>query len=146
MSRKRSVAHEFVEHLPEHLDEGVLYVSMRFAVAAHRCCCGCGTEVMTPLDPNDWQLTYDGRAISLHPSIGNWSLNCHSHYWIRKGQVVWAKQWSQKEIEAERSRARAEKHRQFGIGGREHQDEEDQVPRGWLRRAVEMLLVRLRQR
>ena len=43
--------HEFVEHIPEHVAEGVLYVSVRFGTVVHRCACGCGEEVVTPLGP-----------------------------------------------------------------------------------------------
>ena len=39
-----------------------------------RCCCGCGEEVVTPFSPAQWQMSFDGEAVSLHPSIGNW--NC----------------------------------------------------------------------
>jgi hypothetical protein len=41
----------FVDHMPEQLQEGVLYVSGRYALAMHLCCCGCGGEVVTPLSP-----------------------------------------------------------------------------------------------
>ena len=57
--------HEFVEFIPEHLPEGTIYVSIRFATASHKCCCGCGKEVVTPLSPTDWKLTFDGETISL---------------------------------------------------------------------------------
>jgi hypothetical protein len=61
---------------------GVLYVSPGYATVTHLCCCGCGAEVVTPLSPTDWKLTFDGVAISLSPSVGNWSLPCRSHYFI----------------------------------------------------------------
>ena len=32
---------------------------------------------------------FDGRTISLNPSIGNWSYPCRSHYWIKGNRVVW---------------------------------------------------------
>ncbi len=81
---------EFIVSVPDDLEEGVLYVSMTYATAIHLCACGCGEEVVTPISPNDWQLRYDGQAISLEPSIGNWRLPCRSHYWIRSGQIDWA--------------------------------------------------------
>ena len=68
--------HEFVDHIPEQLDDGVLYVSIRFGTVVHRCACGCGEEVVTPLGPAEWRLTYDGRTVSLEPSVGNWSFPC----------------------------------------------------------------------
>lgn len=73
---------------------------MIYATVVHKCCCGCGNEVVTPLSPADWQLIYDGRTISLYPSIGSWSLPCKSHYWITHNQIRWASQWSSAEIEA----------------------------------------------
>jgi hypothetical protein len=53
---------------------------------------------VTPLSPIDWSLTFDGETITLDPSIGNWSFECKSHYFIRKNKVVWAKRFSDKEI------------------------------------------------
>ena len=52
---------EFVDYVPKQLDDGVLYVSIRFGTVVHRCACGCGEEVVTPLGPSEWTLTYDGR-------------------------------------------------------------------------------------
>ena len=88
----------FVEHVPEELEEGVLYVSMVFQTVIHKCCCGCGSEVVTPLSPTCWQLTFDGESISLFPSIGSWNLACRSHYWIRNSKVEWAEVWSSERI------------------------------------------------
>ena len=89
---------EFVDHVPERLDDGVLYVSMCLGTVIHRCACGCGEEVVTPLGPAEWSLTYDGRTISLEPSIGNWSFLCRSHYWIEEGTVRWARSFSDVEV------------------------------------------------
>ena len=98
--------HEFVDHIPEALDDGVVYVSIRFGTVVHRCACGCGEEVVTPLGPAEWKLTYDGRAISLAPSIGNWSFACRSHYWIEDGQARWAGGFSRDEVALVRRKAR----------------------------------------
>lgn len=57
--------HEFVEHVPADLEEGVIYVSIPFATAVHKCCCGCGNEIVTPITPTDWQLTFDPVIIVL---------------------------------------------------------------------------------
>lgn len=91
--------HKFVEFVPEKLDEGILYISIKYRTVNHNCACGCGLEVVTPISPPDWQLTYNGETISLHPSIGNWDYPCESHYWIKKNKVVWARKWSSREIE-----------------------------------------------
>jgi len=95
--------HEFVEFIPEELKAGVIYISIEFGTVAHNCACGCGSETVTPLSPREWSLTYNGESVTLYPSIGNWSLPCKSHYWIRNGEVVWAETWTEKEIQAGRN-------------------------------------------
>jgi hypothetical protein len=87
---KRSVTHKFVELIPDVLEDGVLYISIPHCVAIHKCICGCGNEVVTPIAPNGWWISFDGEAISLTPSIGNWNFECQSHYWIRNNYIVLA--------------------------------------------------------
>ncbi len=82
------ITHKFVELIPDHLDDKVLYISIEHCVAIHKCACGCGKEVVTPISPDGWQLVFDGETVSLSPSIGNWNLKCRSHYWIRKNYIV----------------------------------------------------------
>lgn len=106
MNRIPSLRHEFVTYMPDIVDAGVLYVSIPFATVVHACCCGCGNEVVTPLDPDGWKLTFDGKTISLSPSIGNWALDCQSHYWISRNQVRWARNYPLGEGKAGRSRNR----------------------------------------
>ena len=107
--------HEFVTHIPERLEEGVLYVSLEFATVVHKCACGCGEEVVTPLGPGEWQLTYD-RTVSLAPSVGNWSFQCRSHYWIEGSRVRWARDFSGEEVASIRRRARARRDAYFSNG------------------------------
>lgn len=114
MSRIDSYRHEFVRSFPEPLQNGVLYVSLEFANVAHRCCCGCGQEVYTPLSPRDWAMTFDGETVSLAPSIGNWSFPCRSHYWLNQGRVSWAKQWTQEQVEMGRTSDRVRKAHHYG--------------------------------
>ena len=45
----------YVKFVPEPLDDGTLYIS-EYGTAVHKCCCGCGSEVVTPLGPTDWKL------------------------------------------------------------------------------------------
>lgn len=111
MTKLERFAHEFVDHIPERLEKGVLYVSIPYATGMHLCACGCGHEVVTPLCPTDWEMTFDGETVSLSPSIGNWSLECQSHYWIRRGRVRWARRMSRDEIERDRERDRMRKGR-----------------------------------
>ena len=99
----------FVQHIPDCLEPGVLYVSMEFGTAVHCCCCGCGEEVVTPFSPTDWKMTFDGESVSLMPSIGNWNSSCRSHYWIKQGEVFEAESWTEMQIAAERRRDGAAK-------------------------------------
>ena len=105
--------HEFVKFIPDHIEEGTLYVSINFGTVVHNCCCGCGREVVTPLNPTDWKLTFNGETISLHPSIGNWDFPCQSHYWIRKSRIEWAGRWSQQEIDEGRRQDQRVKEQQY---------------------------------
>jgi hypothetical protein len=113
MKSERILTHEFVEFIPDELKNGTIYVSVKYATVAHKCCCGCGNEVVTPLSPTDWKLVFNGESISLDPSIGNWSFECKSHYWIKRNRVKWAARWSQEEIAAGRASNRQAKERYF---------------------------------
>jgi Family of unknown function (DUF6527) len=107
--------HRFVTHIPREMQPGVLYISMEYATAMHLCCCGCGEQVVTPLTPTDWRLTYDGETISLWPSIGNWNFACRSHYIIRNSEVRRAFAWSDRYIARNRERDQAAKERYFAM-------------------------------
>jgi hypothetical protein len=76
---------------------------MEYATTLHACCCGCGNKVVTPLAPGRWHLTYDGKTISLEPSIGNWSFPCQSHYWIENNAVIWDRRFTRAEVAAVRA-------------------------------------------
>jgi hypothetical protein len=104
---------EFVEFIPEVLEVGKIYISQTYATAVHKCCCGCGHKVVTPLSPTGWKLTVDGEYVSLHPSIGNWGFACESHYWIKRNVIHWSYQMSQQEIEAGRRHDAKMKERYF---------------------------------
>ena len=113
--RDEVLEHRFVERFPDVLEPGVLYVSLEYGSVAHSCCCGCGEEVVTPLTPTDWNITYDGETITLHPSVGSWTLTCRSHYVIRRNRVIEAPPWSNAEIAAERRRDRWAKAAHYGL-------------------------------
>jgi hypothetical protein len=109
MKRITALTHEFIDYVPQELQHGTLYISIAFATAAHKCCCGCGGEVVTPLSPTDWTLIFDGETVTLDPSVGNWSFKCQSHYWIRRNRIEWAPRWSRRAIEAGRAEDRQAK-------------------------------------
>ena len=105
--------YQFVDSIPQQLEDGILYVSMKYGTAVHKCYCGCGQEVVTPLSPTDWRLTFDGETVTLFPSIGSWSLRCRSHYWVTRNRVEWARSWSDAEINAGRAEDATAKQRYF---------------------------------
>lgn len=111
------LTHEFVEFIPDELKDRTIYVSITYATAIHKCCCGCGNKVVTPISPTDWKLIFDGETISLYPSIGNWSFDCKSHYWIKENKVRWAENWSKKKIDSGRAHDKATKKRYFDTKG-----------------------------
>jgi hypothetical protein len=79
----------FVEAIPEQVEGGVVYISTQYATTVHSCACGCGSEVVLPLSPRDWILTFDGETVSFSPSVWNRRMPCGAHYWIRRNKVVW---------------------------------------------------------
>lgn len=108
--KQTSIIPKYVENIPETLNVGVLYICERYHIAAHKCCCGCGQEVVTPLTPVDWLIRTDKDLITLFPSIGNWSFACQSHYWIKRNKVSWSGAMTKKEIERIRARDNADKY------------------------------------
>lgn len=99
---------EIVKLAPKALQSGVLYISPKYKTALHLCCCGCGEKVVTPLSSAEWRVQLvDGKA-TLHPSIGNWSMACKSHYWIRGNRVQWAGHITPRQIKAVHQRDTAD--------------------------------------
>ncbi len=101
---RTSLVYKFVEFIPSELEEGILYITVEYKTAVHLCVCGCGNKTITPITPNDWKLTYNGSSVSLSPSIGNWSFDCRSHYWIRKNEIIIAPSWSLDEVDLGRKK------------------------------------------
>jgi Family of unknown function (DUF6527) len=126
MTKLQSIRPKFVDRIPKVLDQGVIYISEKYSTAAHSCCCGCGTKIVTPLKPGRWQLENRNGSVSLSPSVGNWSAACQSHYWIRGNQIDWALGFTPAQISANRAsdqrarqRAHAERYRrERGFWGR----------------------------
>src|SRR5258706_14955064 len=115
MLQHTRLEHRFLHHIPERLEPGVLYISMDFATAVHRCCCGCGEEIVTPFTPTDWRMTFDGETISLRPSVGNWNIPCRSHYVIERSRVAEALPWTDDEIVDEWRRDKAAKEKFYDV-------------------------------
>lgn len=104
MTKRHHLEPVFVDTIPNSLEEGRIYISKRYRTAVHRCCCGCGLEVVTPINPAKWQLNENGGKVSLRPSVGNWSFPCRSHYWIDHNRVRWARAMPQWKIDHVRRR------------------------------------------
>ena len=98
---------EWVEDMPESMEPGRFYISIKHRLTEHYCACGCGTEVSLPLGGSGWKLMYDGDSIDIWPSVGNWRLPCKSHYLIMESKTIWCDRWSEEEILKGRERDRA---------------------------------------
>ena len=113
--KAESITPQFVEFIPGTLAERTLYISQKYKTAAHKCCCGCGTKIVTPITPTDWKLLIAGDCVSLDPSIGNWNHPCQSHYFIRNNSVVWAGRMSKQDISKGRNMDQARKDAYFAV-------------------------------
>jgi hypothetical protein len=141
MTGQTALRHAFVEFIPDQLEEGVVYISIEHTTAAHKCACGCGSEVFTPLSSTDWKLIFNGETVSLSPSIGNWSFDCQSHYWIEQNRIRWAPRWSRAEIDRGRRLDRLAKERgPIGVAESNASLGDDGQTRGgvglWMRRIL----------
>jgi len=131
-----TIVPRFVDRVPSEIEEGVIYISTSVNTAVHLCPCGCGTEIVTPLDPSEWNFTYDGETISLHPSVGVWGAECKSHYWIKKNNIEWSRTYTDKEIEEVRNQERTENDDYYDqLKNEESQKAKD----GWFRRILKSL-------
>jgi hypothetical protein len=89
MSRIHEIEYEFVDSAPSQLQLGKMYISTKYRAIVHLCLCGCNEKVLLKLDPDEWSVTFDGRSISIHDSVGNVGLPCRSHYIVRRNRVEW---------------------------------------------------------
>ena len=81
---------QFVDKIPSELKDGIIYICISCNVVVHKCACGCGDKTVTPIDKKyGWEFIYDGQAITLRPSIGNFNIPCKSHYYIIENRVDW---------------------------------------------------------
>lgn len=80
---------------PEHLPRRNIVLAQEDGeewAVGFKCPCGCGKRLELLLieeaKPN-WKLTIDSsNRPTLHPSVWLKS-GCHSHFWLKKGKVVW---------------------------------------------------------
>jgi hypothetical protein len=135
----------FVEFIPDVLEEGVLYISERYKTCSHKCCCGCGEEVVTPLSPAEWRLTQEGDTVSLWPSVGNWDYACRSHYFIERDRVTWAAPMSTRQVANAQRRDAADLERMVSLrnaakdAADSHKQNETSRPLSWWQRLLRWL-------
>lgn len=127
----------FVDVVPKCLEDGRIYISLKYRTVIHKCACGCGSEINTPLHPTGWAFEYNGLTVSLRPSVGNWSEECQSHYWIENNKVYWSRRWSTREILEERRNHKSEINQFFGSDDpMESERNEDEATKTWFIRRV----------
>lgn len=81
----------FCDSVPEDIEPGVLYISMKYGGCTHLCACGCGGKTYLRLGGDGWSLENNNGAVTLRPSIGNWSGENphHAHYLITQNKIQW---------------------------------------------------------
>lgn len=80
---------EEVERIPTDLEDGVVYLSEEYEIAALKCACGCGHTITLLVGDGHQVDNLDG-VPDISPSIGAWDAPCKSHFCVKKGEIVWA--------------------------------------------------------
>jgi uncharacterized protein DUF6527 len=124
-----------VERLPKQLEQGVVYHSAEFEVAAHACACGCGHRVML-LVPDSHQVSQQNGFATVRPSISVCDAPCKSHYIITSGQVRWLAAFSDAVASSTMRRQ---------IARHVHREARLQTWTSWVRTIVARAFARLRQ-
>ena len=142
MTTGATLTHRFVRFVPDELEEQTLYVSLDFATVVHKCCCGCGGKVVTPLTPTDWKMTFDGESITLMPSVNNSGFQCESHYFISRSRAEWAPRLHPYQVTTARLNDRGAKDAYYGAdnAGRSYPAAVPLAPRprpSWLTRLID---------
>lgn len=87
------------ERLPPRVGPFEFYYSRRFEMAALSCACGCGHRVMLNL-LDQHQLVIEDGLPTVTPSILVSDAPCLSHFFVRRGEALWAEQWSQQKVDS----------------------------------------------
>ena len=88
----------FIEKIPElkDMEDGKIYINLKYKFSNHKCLCGCGEEVEMPLSNINidrvmneyenkswgWNIEVRNGKITFSPSIDNYDFSCKSHYII----------------------------------------------------------------
>jgi len=118
------------ERLPPQVGPFEFHYSRRFEMAALACACGCGHRVMLNL-LDQHHLVIEGGLPTVTPSILVSDALCLSHFFIRRGQVEWAQQWSKKKVDMVM---------QFQVRRHVEQDKKRKPKPSFLRRSVDWFM------
>ena len=86
-----------VDDLPSEPKPHLIYIEGQYGeedFAKFLCPCGCNESITLstlPITKSSWSIKYNGvfkKNVTLTPSI-NRMIGCRSHFFIRKGKVVW---------------------------------------------------------
>ena len=105
------------------------HYSQRFEMAALSCPCGCGHRVLLNL-LDQHRLVIEGGLPTVTPSILVSDAPCLSHFYVSRGRVQWAQQWSKQTVD-----------QVMQSQGRRHveQDQRRQQKRSLIRRCADWL-------
>lgn len=90
----------YTDYIPpdSELEQDNIYISKKFGTSTHLCACGCGEKVVLPFitsgsreNTEFWTLYEQDEKVTFKPSVGNYSLDCKSHYWINDSTVIWCR-------------------------------------------------------
>lgn len=91
MTKLYEITPEWCDSFPKPHAPVVLY-TRTMEVALHACPCGCGKDVVTPLDSGaqpGWSLRVADDRVTLTPSVHCTGFECRSHYFIRDNKIEW---------------------------------------------------------
>ena len=105
------------------------HYSQRFEMAALSCPCGCGHRVMLNL-LDQHRLVIEGGLPTVTPSILVSDAPCLSHFYVSRGRVQWAQQWSKQTVDQVM---------QSQVRRHDEQDKRRQQKRSLIRRCADWL-------
>lgn len=75
------------DNVPVNMDEGTIYLTFALDWTGHLCPCGCGRQMIIPLDDMRKVTIHDDGTVTFFPSFKNYK--CWSQYVIDHGEVSW---------------------------------------------------------
>ena len=88
---------KIVSELPAEPLENILYLEGNvlekdYWYALLKCPCGCGDKIMLNLITDSkpcWSVVFKKELPTVFPSIWR-TKNCESHFWLKRGKIIWA--------------------------------------------------------